>query len=243
MEQLHMSTFDARLKRHFGMLCIGPPMAGKTFFVLELLKHVDKLIDKPFDYIYWFYGERSSAVEYLERQGVVRTVSGLPDDLNEYIHRGAEEETTGKPMHGLLIFDDLMQDMSSSEQISNLTTNKCQHQNVSWIALMQNAFHRGKSRLTMLRCCHYMVLFKNPMDQSVAHHLARRIWPSSPETFIRIYEKATQRPNGYLFVDGCQTTPNEARFRTDIFGDQIQKAFVPTQKRRSKGKSTKPSNK
>ena len=210
--------FDARIKRGFGMICVAPPFGGKTHFILQLLKNANRLIDRPFDYIYWFYGEHSTTIDELNSIGKVQTVAGLPENLDQYIHSENQQ-------HGLFIFDDLMQNISNSEEIIQLVANKCQHKRISWIITLQNLFHHGKSRITILRCSHYLVLFRNPLDSSIGHHLARRILPSNPQTFIRIYEQCTQKPRGYLFVDGHQTTPDRARFRTDIFND-VQKVFI-----------------
>jgi hypothetical protein len=229
MEDLS-EQFDARIKRGFGMICVGPPMSGKTYFTTRLLQNASRLIDKPFDYIVWFYGQQTNTVAQLQREGKTKTVAGLPENLSEYIQ--ATDPMNGSPRHGLLIFDDLMQSVSSSEEITRLCSNRCQHENVSWIVMMQNLFHQGKSRLTMLRCAHYLVLFNNPLDQSAGHHLAKRISPGNPSAFIRIFEAATRKPNGYLFIDGHQKTPPSARFRTDIFHEEHQRTFVVTDKRR-----------
>ena len=217
-----MASFDARIKRGFGMICVGPPLSGKTHFTKSLLKHAARLIDGQFDYIYWFYGQQTASITELD--DTIKTHAGLPENLDDVIQ--ATNPVTGKPQHGLLVFDDLMQSVSANEGIARLAANRCQHENISWIVLLQNLFHRGNARLTLLRCCHYLVLFKNPLDHSTAHHLARRILPGKPEAFIRIYERATEKPNGYLFVDGRQSTPEDARFRTDIF-NEVQRVFIP----------------
>lgn len=226
------AIFDARIKRGFGMICVGPPLSGKTYFVRKLLRNAPRLLDKPFDYVIWFYGQRSSTVTELEVEGQIKTVAGLPDNLDDYIQQ--TDPMTGKERHGLLIFDDLMQHVSSSAEIMRLCSNKCQHENVSWLVMMQNLFHQGKSRLTMLRCAHYLVLFNNPLDQSAGLHLGRRILPAHPKTFMQIYEAATRKPNGYLFIDGNQGTPPTARFRTDIFRSDYQRTFVAHEKKTDK---------
>ena len=50
--------------------------------------------------------------------------------------------------------------------------------------------------------------------------------PLHKKMFLQIFEKATDKPHGYLFCDGKQDTPNEARFRTDLFDNNTQTVFI-----------------
>lgn len=212
-------VFDARIKTPAGIIVAGPPLSGKTTFTLNLLRHEKKLIDKPFDYIVWFFGEYNKTIEYLEKYGDqrIKVVQGLPENIDDYIKTD---------LNGCHIYDDLMQQATASKQITELTTRKCQHNRITWILIMQNLFYHGSERLTLLRSCHYLVLYKNPLDKTVASYLASRIMPKQQKTFLDIYAQATDRPNGYLFIDGAQSTPDYARLRTDIF-DEFQRVFVP----------------
>lgn len=218
---LNGKTFDARFASNFGMILSGPPMAGKTHFVLNLLKHSNRLLSCEFDYIYWFYGERNKDVIFLEKEyeNKIKTIKGLPQDIENYIEFEGQRR-------GLHIYDDLMGEISTSTMISDLTSKKCQHNCVSWILIMQNMFHNGKQRISILRNAHYLVLFNNPLDKSVVQYMANRVMPQNQKVFKAIFAKAANHANGYLFIDGCQKTPEIARFRTNIF-DFYQKVFIP----------------
>ena len=48
--------------------------------------------------------------------------------------------------------------------------------------------------------------------------IGQRIMPKHIREFLTIFEKATSTKHGYLFIDGKQTTPDNARLRTNIFG-------------------------
>ena len=217
-----METFDARLKVPFGLICAGPPLSGKTQFALDLLKHSKRLVNRPFDYIVWFYGERNETVDALEGYQGIKTVQGLPPDIDQYI------EDVG---YGCHVYDDLQETASNSSQLANLTSAKCQHRKISWILIMQNLFHRGRERVGVLRCAHYVVLYKNPLDKTTARYVGDKFMPKNQQVFLAIYEAATSAPNGYLFIDGAQQTPDKARLRTDIFHPDHQRVFVPTNKR------------
>lgn len=193
---------------------------GKTHWVSQLLYNAHILIDKPFDYIVWFYGEENDELKRLEQffDGKLVTVHGLPENLDIYIN---------KNKRGLLCFDDLMSSVSESKQLTALCAYKTQHCNISWIILLQNLFHGGKERLNLYRCAHYITIFNSVLDRSQIYHLAHRILPGRQKSFLKIFEAATDRPHGYLFIDGRQNTPVDARFRTDILNGVYQRILVP----------------
>ena len=137
----------------------------------------------------------------------------LPSDFDDYIQ---------KEKRGLIVIDDLMQSVGDSQHVTDLFCNKVQHSNISVILLMQNLFYHGKERTTLLRCAHYLVVLKNPLDGSVPLYLAQKIMPLKKKLFIDIFDSATRKPFGYLFIDGRQTTPPSARFRSDLFADGVQ---------------------
>ena len=82
---------DARFHVPFGAIVSGPPMSGKSTFVMKLLSNADRYFDKHIDYVYWFYGEKNRTVSEIEKNmsHIIKTVEGLPENINEYIHEGA----------------------------------------------------------------------------------------------------------------------------------------------------------
>ena len=218
--------FDARFHVNFGMIISGPPGCGKTHFALSLIENADRLLDKKIDYIVWFFGEQG-AIEKLSDYPEIRPVQGLPEDLEQFIE--PTDPMTGRRRNGLFIFDDLMTSIGQSEQIANLAANKTQHANISWICLLQNAFSSGKHRVDLSRCAHYLVLYKNPLDKSVAKFMAQKIMPDNGKVFMNMFNMATEPPFGCLVVDGTNKTPDVARFRTDVFHPMRQLVYVPNE--------------
>ena len=219
----NLKIFDARLKTPFSCIIAGAPMSGKTMFVKRLLQERHRLIDHKFDYLIWCYGQETSFIQSL-RDNIFNipttVVHDLPNDFSQYI----------KPnKRGLIVIDDLMQTAGNSKDVTDLFCNKIQHNNLSVILLLQNIFYLGSERTTLVRCVHYLIIFKNPMDQSIPVYLAQKLMPRNKKIFLEIFDKATNKAHGYLFCDGKQDTPQEARFRTDLFDDGIQKVFVVQQ--------------
>ena len=215
-----MEPFDGRLRTPFACIVGGSPLAGKTTWVTQLLENRNRLINNDFDYIVWFYGQETTFISELRNQTLgipTLVVHGLPDSFDKYIQ---------KDKRGLIVLDDLMASVSRSDQVTELFCNKVHHDDVSVIIMMQNLFYHGKERTTLMRCAHYLVVFKNPLDGSIPLFLAHKIMPLQRKLFMDIFQAATKEPFGYLYIDGRQTTPDSARFRTNLFNDGVQTVFV-----------------
>lgn len=201
-------VFDARIQCPMTMIISGPPLAGKTWFAIRLLEESHRLMNPPPQNIVWFYGEQTGDLRRIRERGI-QTIAGLPED-------GFEEYIVGET--NLFIFDDMMTEISSDKSLTHLVTRASHHRNISVIFLTQDHFYNGSERKTFSRSAHYLVLFRNPLDLSSIYALANKIAPKNVKSFLRIFQTATNKPNGYLFVDGRQSTPSDAKFRTDIFG-------------------------
>ena len=88
------------------------------------------------------------------------------------------------------------------------------------IFITQNLFHQGGNHRTRNLNVHYLVIFKNPRDQTVIDYLARQAFPSNRNYLIEAYQDATKDPHGYLFIDFTQQCPDDMRVRTDIFDEK-----------------------
>lgn len=216
-----METLDGRIKIPFGMVLYGVPMSGKSTFIKNLIDQRDRILDGKIDYIVYFYGERTKTIMNLERENNkdIILVSGMPDDLSEYI----DINNLKKP---LFIFDDLMDEIVGSKQMVALVSKKCQHLSISWLITFQDAFRQGPDRLSITRAAQYIVLFNSPLDKSVPHILASRIMPENRKAFLDIFTEAVSTPYSYLFCDGHQNTPDRLRLRTHLFGE-YQIVFTP----------------
>ena len=64
---------------------------------------------------------------------------------------------------------------------------------------------------------HYLVLFKNPRDQTQINYLSRQMYPKNNKFMDEAYLDATSIPYGYFFIDLKQSTPDDYRIQTNIF--------------------------
>ena len=66
-------------------------------------------------------------------------------------------------IRNVIVLDDLMSTATKDPRINDLFTEGSHHRNLTVIALNQNTYF-GKDR-TQRRNCHYLVLYKNPIDR------------------------------------------------------------------------------
>jgi hypothetical protein len=67
------------------------------------------------------------------------------------------------------------------------------------------------------------VLFNIPVDRQPVTTLGRQMYPSRRNFLLQTFDKATEKPYGYLLVDLKPTTPDSLRLRTDVLGTGIEK--------------------
>lgn len=111
----------------------------------------------------------------------------------------------------------MMSSASKDSRINKLFTEGSHHRNLSVIAINQILFYNKDP--TQRQNCHYLVLFKNPIDKQQVMTLARQMYPDNSQHLIRHFKEATEKPFGYLLIDLKPTTPESMRMRTDVFID------------------------
>ena len=206
------NIFDARIQFPASIIVHGPSQSGKTEWVMNLLINMKKIVNPIPKTIIWFYGTSTKTIEMLKKNNSIdiQFIQGLPKDgFDSYYHN---------EKHSLIIIDDLLQELCSDRNLTDLFCREGHHHNVSVILIMQDLFCSGSQRKTILKNAHYLCLFKNPLDMAGIYIIGQRIMPKHIREFLTIFEKATSTKHGYLFIDGKQTTPDNARLRTNIFG-------------------------
>lgn len=196
----------------------GPTGAGKTVFIQNFLRHLQFLTNTVFERVIVYYTEWQNAYQQLRRD------CNIPIEFREGLPQSTDFTDARRPK--LVILDDLMHE-ASSQSVVNLFTRGSHHKNLSIFFLTQNLFHQGRGQRDISLNANYLVVFKNPRDRAQIQYLARQICPENPLFMRDAYRDATARPHGYLVIDLKQTTPENLRFRANIFPDDTPVVYVP----------------
>jgi hypothetical protein len=196
---------DLRLKHPFTAVVAGPTSCGKSVFVEKLIRKTTEVVNTHFSDILWCYSKWHPNFKDIEQKVIFQ--QGLEE---------LDREDCSTPR--LIVIDDLMKECNS--EVVDLFTRGSHHTNVSVIYITQNIFHQGKGQREISLNAHYLVFFKSPRDSAQISHLARQVFPSTPKFVVEAYKDATSIPHGYLLFDLTQSTSDDCRCRTNIFGEQ-----------------------
>lgn len=195
---------DFRLFNDRTMIVAGPSHSGKTTFLSKMIELKNEFFKKPIRRVLWAYGQYQPHFHSLLRMEGIKLHAGIPKvcDLQPY---------------DILILDDLLGSSETNKDMTTMFTQTAHHLPCFVVFVTQNIFPRGKEARTRSLNTHYFVLFKNPRDKSQIEILARQMYPKESKVITEIYEDATKKAHGYLFIDLTQECPEEYRFRTDLF--------------------------
>ena len=197
-----------KLHHPFSMLVAGPRGAGESEFVKQLLSLKRFIMTNPPERIVWFYSRHQPDLFCSLAQEIpcIEFYEGPPTNIEVMFDRSKGN---------ICITDDLMQSASGNQLVENLFTNG-RHLNLSVMFVSQNLFYMGKKCRTISLNSTYIVVFKNPRDQSQIRHLACQMFPSKPKLLQVAYEDATKDPYRYLFLDFHPNSPEFVRVRGNI---------------------------
>ena len=214
------------------MLVTGPSQSGKSTLVSQLLLRMPDMISVDFEYIVLFigtaakdnaiattigkmYGNSLTVVEVNKLYGGDKSMfkHKFPTDFFSYLN---------KEKNGCVIFDDLMTELADCDVLVNSFTKTTSKWNLSMIHLTQNLFFRGSGKhsgdnSTVYRNSHYIVLFRSPVDSTMMNIVAKRISGAAYARTASMFHQIATKYR-YILIDGRLDTPDELRFRSDIFG-------------------------
>lgn len=197
------------LKNNAVFQIVGPSGSGKTLFVCKLLQ--SKLFQSKFNHIYWHRGSDSESgvteKEFCKLK--LKVIDGFDSNWSKRLKKG-----------DVIIIDDLYQEANKVEDFNNLFTKIARHVGVTVLFITQNLFQSGGNHRTRNLNVHYLVIFKNPRDQTVISFVSRQAFPTNSSFLVESFQDATKIPHGYLFLDFTQDCPDDLRVRTDIFNSK-----------------------
>ncbi len=205
------------------LVIAGPTLSGKSTFALKLIENRENIYTEEFCRILYALPEGSLHLhqDFLEllRSACpfVEIVEGVPS-IEEY--NLACDKT-----HKLVVLDDLMVKVFTSQSVLDLITKTSHHSNVSVIIVTQSMFLPAKHRLTLLRNCSEKVVFHDKIDQMQLSILSRQVFPSKPnfltDCFDFIYAHTKKTDLKYVLLDASPLSdlPHNAVARSFIFPD------------------------
>jgi hypothetical protein len=192
------------LQHPFTCLISGPTQCGKTQLVANIL--LSSLIFPEPQRIVYCYGEYQPGYNQLK--------SAIPEI--EFVQGIDESLEFDSRICNLLILDDLVQKCQSNKFVEDLFTKGSHHRNLSVILITQNLFQQASQFRTISLNSSYIVVFKNPRDQSQITHLAKQMFPNCVQKVQKAFRDATEQPHGYLLFDLKQDTNDSLRVRSKI---------------------------
>lgn len=197
---------ETKFKHPFTSLVCGVTQAGKTHFILSMIRQRQRLIHPEPSRVIYSYSKYQPAFEDLAEDSRVQFVKG-----NHY--------TLDPDISTLLIIDDQLLD---SKDLAKLFTVDSHHMNCSVMFVTHNLFFQDKSYRTAVLNTQYYVLFKSPRGLSQISILARQLYEGqrARQKMINAYVDSTKRPYGYLLLDLHNRTPDILRLKTDILKEE-----------------------
>ena len=209
--------YDIRLKTPFSLILAGASGSGKTTWLEKFLKVLNKITDggEKYQKLLWFSG--SNQPELFERiRSTFKGTTRVYNTIDKEIYGKIEKE--GK--NSIIVIDDLMHEMSGNQDIGKLFTKGRSHLNCNVILLWQNVFPKGPEMRNLSINAQHIVIFKNPRDKSQIRFFAQQVAPGKVNKFLDVFNYCTKRSYGYLHCDFSQNTPEEIRYKTNIFPDE-----------------------
>ena len=194
----------------------GPSQSGKTQFVYQLIK--SQLISPPVSKVIIFYAEWQPLYDLIHKE------SHIPVEFYKGFQESVIETLTGlEPT--LIIIDDLMDMIPKTPSITHLFTKTVHHRNLCVVLIVQNLFEKYLRTLSLN--AQYIVVYKSVRGAQQIHYLGTQLGCAS--FLSEIYRDATINPYSYLLIDLHPATPDQLRYRTNIFaenGDLNQQAYI-----------------
>ena len=228
------TIFNASFLHPFTCIVAGPSGSGKTTFVKELLLNKTGLIDiGDFTHVTIYIGTRledNSILQELQKAlpdivSVVECGQLYDGDPKEFDLKFASDFVFAAKKQGpkgCVVFDDMMQELSRANLLTDLFSKHSSHLNLSVIHITQNLFFRGKQpqeHRTLYTNTHHLVLFKFPLDNSVFGIIAKRLSTSGSKNYratVNLMEEVAEEFR-YIVVNGGFSRSKLLRFTSDIF--------------------------
>lgn len=202
---------DLTLKTPFTCIVASPSKSGKSTFVSKLLRNAKIYFSTPPSAVYYFYNSWSDTFDELRKSGAVTEfIKGLC--TREWL-----DEHCTNTRNVTVVLDD--QALNITKEVAELFSVQSHQYGVNCLLLAQNLFTKNKFFRDASLNATYIIVGKNPRDESSIRFLAQQMFPKKSKLLVDSYELATKRPYTFLLLDFSQTTPEIFRLRSNLFKD------------------------
>lgn len=208
------ANLDLRLIKNFSMLVIANSGAGKTRWVLDLVRSATDVLVEPSctRNILFFYHEYQSLYDEFKQIPHIR-IEWINEKPNYELVEDLSRPYIGKG-GTLLISDDWGSQIDlDAAKIVEVARN---HLEVSSIFMLHNLYHNNPIYREMNRQTSYIVLFASPRDLRQIQAFASQLSPANSKWIMDAFQDATKERYGYLLFDFTNNTPQWTRIRTNF---------------------------
>lgn len=199
----------------------GCTQSGKTFFTKKLLENANGMFTIIPKKIVYAYSEYQPLFDEMKRT-IPNIIfhRGLPtrEDLENY-SEGLD--------HTILVLDDLMLQITRSEESVQLFTVTSHHRNITIMFLTQSLYPPGKYAKSITLNCTNVILFRNDRDKRQALTFASQVLPGQTDYFRDALEKTSRERYGYLLLDCSPHSERTYMLRTHIFPSEDTVVYLP----------------
>lgn len=200
---------DLRFQTPFTCIVASPSKSGKTTFVSNLLSLAPTYFTEPPSAIYYFYHTWSPTFDRLQEARIVTEfIKGLC--TREWL-----DEVCASSKNVTIVMDD--QALNMTREVAEVFSVQSHQYGVNFILLAQNLFTKNKFFRDASLNATYIILGKNPRDESSVRYLAQQMLPGKSKMLVDSYSIATRKPYSFFLLDFNQATPEMYRMRSNIF--------------------------
>lgn len=216
--------YDIRLVSGFKVWVCGSSGAGKSVWIINLIKHLPTVCVDPPTKVLFVY--RSEQPIYDQVRGLVTLFvqdgAGISSIVQERI-----DEWVGRGEKVLLIADDMLltRDSAFHDLIAESFT-VGRHTGVSVVFATQKCFPNSEALRLAHQNANYAVYFNNPQDRGEFARLAQRSFPGQKKNAMAMFDRVMAKEYGHLIISFLPN-PNKITFLSELFDEpHIVKAYM-----------------
>jgi hypothetical protein len=212
-------VFDSQLQFP-GTLCLyGASQAGKSTFVLNLLKNKSMVFgNQPIEHIFYVYSS------YQEKFG-----DFAKSDPSAITFLPNYKDIPKEIRNSIVVYDDhqitFQSDSTARLHITDVFQRIAHHQNLFCVCILQT-IHNNKLRSLALNST-YQVYFPSIRDNLQISYLNREYFPQHKNFLVEVVRDILKQPHGFLVIDCSRNSHEKFRVRNFVIPHINSKIYLP----------------